>query len=88
MQLTNDDGAGENDAVLGHETAHVYLDQLSDYRLAASFDSTRWFHEGLASYVEYRFFRTPEALAKFRRSAAVTHAWDCLLYTSPSPRDS
>ncbi|MEA3211540.1 MAG: hypothetical protein QOE70_4597 [Chthoniobacter sp.] len=70
-------GAGEEDAaVLGHETTHVYLDLLSESRLGGHFDSIRFFHEGLASHVEYRQFRTAERLPKFRRVAAVAHAWE------------
>ena len=76
MQLAGTDAEEKDLAVLGHETAHVYLDQLSDGRLAIVFDSARWFHEGVASYVEHRFFRSPEALARFRRSAAAAHAWE------------
>jgi hypothetical protein len=75
MDLVTREDADENAAVLGHETAHVYLDQLGNYRLAPAFDSTRFFHEGVASYVEYRFFRTSAELARLRRSAAVAHAW-------------
>jgi hypothetical protein len=75
MHLGTSEAGPKSAAVLGHETVHVYLDQLSDLRLATAFDSTRWFHEGVASYVEHRFFQSPEALAKFRRSAAVAHAW-------------
>jgi len=63
-------------SVLGHETTHVFLEQLSDSRLQDRFGSTRFFHEGLASYVEYRFFSTPENLAELRRVAAVARARD------------
>jgi hypothetical protein len=71
-------GKGEDDqnaAVLAHEITHVCLDQLSEFRLSPHFPSVRFFHEGLASYVEHRFFRKPEELKRFRSVAAVAHAW-------------
>ena len=74
MLLTDD--ADENAAVLGHETTHVYLDLLSEFRASQDFSSTRFFHEGLASYVEHRFFRTPERLKELRRAAVVADAWE------------
>ena len=75
MDLAPGDDANENAAVLGHETAHVYLDHLSEYRLASTFPSTRFFHEGVATYLEHHFFRSPEELAQLRRTAAIAHAW-------------
>ncbi len=70
------DDADENAAVLGHETTHIYLDLLSEFRASQSFESTRFFHEGLASYVEFRFFRTPERLKGFRRAGVVADHWE------------
>lgn len=58
-------------AVLGHETTHVYIDYAGGELIKNRFDATRWFHEGLASYVEYRFFRPPDRVAEQRRIAAV-----------------
>ena len=63
-------------SVLGHETAHVYLDHLSSGRLHDRFESTRFFHEGLASWVEYHLFLPPEKLVLLRRVAAVMRARD------------
>lgn len=60
-------------AVLGHELCHIYIDQLSDNKVSDKFNATRFFHEGLASLVEYRFFRPPEELAQIRRVAAAAH---------------
>lgn len=60
-------------AVLGHELCHIYIDQLGDNKVADDFNATRFFHEGLASLVEYRFFRPPEELAQIRRVAAAAH---------------
>ena len=61
-------------AVLGHETTHVYIDHVSKSRLNHLFNSTRFFHEGLASYLEYRLFLPPSRLASSRRVAAVMRA--------------
>ena len=52
---------GELLATLGHETAHVYIESISNKRMGQAFQWTRFFHEGLASYVEYRFFHQPGA---------------------------
>lgn len=57
-------------AVLGHELSHIYIDQLSENRIAENFDATRFFHEGLASVLEYRYFRPAEELSQIRRLAA------------------
>ena len=61
-------------AVLGHETTHVYIDHESRSHLEDDFNSTRFFHEGLASFVEYHLFRPASSLASIRRVAAVMHA--------------
>ena len=49
-------GAVRLAAVLAHETTHVYIDHESQSHVADDFNSTRFFHEGLASYVEYHLF--------------------------------
>lgn len=87
MNLTISPDSDELDAILGHETTHVYIDALSNSRMSEKFNSTRWFHEGLASYVEHRFFRPPDALHKLRRLAAAAHRrkaaeWDDLVDNS------
>jgi ABC-2 family transporter protein len=56
-------------AVLGHETAHVYAAALSDRRVRTPF-----FDEGLAEYIEGRFFRPPAFRERHERLAAVLHA--------------
>lgn len=61
-------------SILGHETAHVYVDHLSESRLDHVFDSARFLHEGLASYVEYHLFLAPEKLEGLRRVAALMRA--------------
>jgi hypothetical protein len=63
-------------AVLGHETTHVYIDSESQARIGDYFNSTRFFHEGLASYVEYHLFRPPQNLSSLLRVAAVMRARD------------
>lgn len=78
MLLPPTQGPEQLAAVLAHETTHVFLDQLSEFRLAPHFASVRSFHEGVASYVEHRFFRGPDELRALRRVAAVAHAWRLL----------
>ncbi|CAM2007863.1 ABC transporter permease [Acanthopleuribacter pedis] len=46
-------------ATLGHETVHVYADQLSNGTLNDQHETTRFFNEGLAEYLEQRYFRDP-----------------------------
>jgi hypothetical protein len=74
MQLVPGMDLGTLEAILGHETAHIYIDQVSDSRLYALFDSTRFFHEGLATYIEYRLFLDAEKHRSLRRVAAVMRA--------------
>ena len=62
--------------VLAHETTHVFINHLAGERLNDQFASTRFFHEGLASYVEYSLFRPTNDLASLRRVAAVMRARD------------
>jgi len=61
-------------AVFAHETTHVYIDHQSEDRLWKDFNANRFFHEGLATYVEYHLFRPAEQLASLRRVAATMHA--------------
>jgi ABC-type transport system involved in multi-copper enzyme maturation permease subunit len=61
-------------AVFAHETTHVYIDSECDNRIGDDFNATRFFHEGLASYVERHLFRPADNLARSRRVAAVMHA--------------
>ncbi len=74
IDLTTSGDADVLRAVLGHETAHVYLDRMSDSRLLDVFDSTRFFHEGVASYVEYRLLRPAEDIQALWSVAAVMRA--------------
>ncbi len=61
-------------AVLAHETAHVYLDRLSDSRLSNKLESTRFFHEGVASYVESRIGGREASRSTYEQWAALIHA--------------
>jgi hypothetical protein len=51
----------EIEPVFGHELTHVYIDVLSKRKIADDFNASRFFHEGLAEYVEYRLFRDEAA---------------------------
>lgn len=66
-------GPGIDDlvAVLGHETTHVYIDHECDSRISKHFNSTRFYHEGLASYVQFHAFQPSGKLVSLRRVAAV-----------------
>jgi hypothetical protein len=69
IDLSSADDPEELAAVLGHETAHVYISRLS--RQAVDQDpSSRFFHEGLASLIEYSHFHTERELAILQIMAA------------------
>ena len=59
--------------ILGHETAHVFIEQLSDGRLDGHFRFIRFLHEGLATHVEMQLFADESQRAQNRRSVAA--AW-------------
>jgi hypothetical protein len=73
LDLSATADVGELLAVLGHETTHAYIDRLSADR-AARDESSRLFHEGLATHVEYAAFRTPEERDRLRTIAAALRA--------------
>jgi hypothetical protein len=73
MSIIETEELSEQTAVLGHETTHVYIDFLAEGRIAPVFSSCRWWHEGLASYVEFRLFRPPGDQARIQRVAAAAH---------------
>ncbi len=67
----NTSGEMENlKAVLGHETAHVFIDRLTDAKLRNIFSSIRFFHEGLASYVEFHKFDPSSDIENYYRTCA------------------
>ncbi len=76
MNLGSGSSNHDREAVLGHELTHVYISQLSDNKVNDRFNSTRFFHEGLASYLEYRLFRKPGKLPNIRKLAAVARDRD------------
>lgn len=71
----------EGIAILGHEVTHVFIDQITEGRLEESFDAARWFHEGLASYVEFRFFRDDTGATAYRRGVALAAKWNELEFS-------
>jgi len=73
LDLSSSEKAGELLAVLGHETTHAYVDRLSADR-AARGSGSRFFHEGLATHVEYAAFRTPRERDRLRTIAAALRA--------------
>lgn len=70
MNLSESDDPMVLGAILAHETTHVMLDHHSAGHLTDDFNSTRFFHEGVASYVEYHLFRDTNTLRELRRVAA------------------
>ncbi len=72
LSVTDDNATLQS--ILGHETSHVFLERLSDSRLSEQMNSTRFFHEGVASYVEYHSFRPERAIETLHSVAAVMHS--------------
>jgi hypothetical protein len=60
-------------ATFGHETAHVFIEQLSNGRAFELFRYCRFLHEGLASHIDLEFFSTEEDAITHRRTVAA--AW-------------
>lgn len=75
IRMTLQETPEESLAVLGHEIAHVVIDQITDGRLEDSFSSSRWFHEGLASWIEYQYFREDDAAVEYNRWLALASTW-------------
>lgn len=78
-------------AILAHETTHVYIDALSELRLRDHGTSARFFHEGLATFVELRFtpdetrhahFETLIGLERVRKDVKFDQLFDDRLLTS------
>lgn len=69
------DSTDEALAILGHEATHVFIDQMTDGRLEESFGVTRWFHEGLASEIEFDLFRAPDETEDYERWLALSSSW-------------
>ncbi len=75
MVIPRDADESELEAILGHEITHVLAERITDGRLGETFDATRWFHEGLASYVEFRFFRQPGEEEAYEKWTALASTW-------------
>jgi hypothetical protein len=73
IPLTGQSDFHDLQLILGHETVHVFIEQLSDGRASTHFNETRFLHEGLATYVELTLFGSDEDRARNRR--AVAGAW-------------
>ncbi len=74
VPLNQDASVEQLGSVLGHETVHVYISQLSAGAMDRNFDSTRFFHEGLATFLEMKFFATPAKARQMRQFAAASVA--------------
>jgi hypothetical protein len=73
MPLEIEPSLEEQRIILGHETTHVFIEQLSDVRFNSHFNECRCFHEGLATAVELQLFSTDAARTLTRR--AIAGAW-------------
>lgn len=81
IRMSLSDGPRDR-AVFAHELTHVLLTQAARGRLEDSFNSTRFFHEGLATFVERRWYPLPEGgdLSGAYRIAAVALAWHAVRF--------
>lgn len=70
MPLQEGSSLEEQTLILGHETTHVFIEQLSNGRLADHFNEVRFLHEGLATYVELELFGSDADRAWNRREIA------------------
>jgi hypothetical protein len=70
IPLNKGDRTGDLFLILGHETTHVFIEQLSDGRATTHFNECRAFHEGLATYVELQLFGNDHDRALNRREIA------------------
>ena len=61
-------------AVLGHETTHVLSQRIAGAETAPRLSTMKLLGEGLASYVEYRFFYPPGAEEEYQLIAAAARA--------------
>ncbi|OJH41053.1 ABC transporter permease [Cystobacter ferrugineus] len=74
MGLENLSSDEEALAVLGHETTHVLSQRIVGPEATPHLADMHLFAEGLATYVEYRFFRPPDALEEYHWLAATARA--------------
>ncbi len=74
MDLAGLSEPGKARAVLGHETVHVLAQRLTGVEAAPDLARMKLLSEGLATYVEYRFFRAPGEQEALDLVAAVARA--------------
>lgn len=67
-------------AILGHETAHVIMETMSDRRLSDIANYTRFWHEGVASYIEYHHFDSELDIKDYYRQAAYMRERDEVVF--------
>lgn len=77
LPLRLDTDVNEFLLILRHETAHVYIEQLSDGRASNYFDALRVFHEGVATAAELSANDgvTDERRRRMERHVALTDSW-------------
>ena len=73
LPIFPDQNSDEQRLILGHETTHVFIEQLSDGKLTGYFRYVRFLHEGLATHIEQQLFADETQHAQNRRSVAA--AW-------------
>jgi len=73
LPLALNQDLAEQRLILGHETAHVFIEQLSDGHLSGHLRWIRFLHEGLATHVEQTLFGDEQGRLQNRRSVAA--AW-------------
>jgi ABC-type transport system involved in multi-copper enzyme maturation permease subunit len=76
VPMAKGEGRLDTMQVLRHETAHVFIEQISDGKASAYFNALRAFHEGVATAVELSpdDEATGAARLKMERSAALANA--------------
>lgn len=73
--------SGEFPGIFAHETTHVLIDLISDGAISSHFNEMRILHEGLATYIEHRFYQPAEKLDKLRSVTALMHAREKIKFT-------
>ncbi len=74
LNFTHVSELDEFKAVLAHETTHVFLESLTDRRLSSDYTHNKFFHEGMAGYIEYIYFRDKDELIKSIDQAMLANA--------------
>ncbi|MFY0524443.1 ABC transporter permease [Archangium gephyra] len=74
MNLAGISQPEEGFAVLGHETTHVLAQRIAGVEAAPRLATLKLLSEGLASYVEYRFFHPAGAEEEYQLIAAAARA--------------